>query len=396
VAFLPALDRAAFATSFGLRLRTAGGGVGLSSLETFTRALKACPPESREALYWVARVTLVHRAEELAVFEAVFSAVFGEAAGSSDPNARRQPLPAPRGDKDVHVLSPVGAREEKAVRGLPWSSLASAHRALDEDAETPSSLPERHASGLEALAEVPFESLDPDDLSMLDAWLVAGMTSWPKRRSRRSAPHHAGHRVNLRPTLARARHTGFEPMELVRTRPIEKPRRVVMICDVSQSMQHQAAAYLHLMRAVATTSDAEVFAFATHLTRLTPALSDRSATIAIEQATARVTDRFGGTKIASNLRRLLASNYGEACRGAIVILASDGWDSDPPEHLAAAMARLSRRAHRIIWINPRAAAPEFTPTVGAMAAALPYCDAFLPADTIRSLTKVMAAIVASS
>ena len=193
--------------------------------------------------------------------------------------------------------------------------------------------------------------------------------------------------------MARARHTGFEPAVLVRSEPRRKPRRVVMLCDVSQSMQPYAAAYFHLMRAAAVATRAEVFAFATVLTRLTPALAHSSAEVAVEQATAKVVDRFGGTRIATNVRALLASRHGDACRGAIVLIASDGWDSDPPEELAGAMARLRRRAHRVIWMNPRAAAPGFAPLVGAMSAALPYCDELLAADSIQGLSEVVSAIV---
>jgi uncharacterized protein len=135
-------------------------------------------------------------------------------------------------------------------------------------------------------------------------------------------------------------------------------------------------------------ADAEAFAFATTLTRLTPALRQTSARAAIAQATDAVTDRFGGTRIAANLTALLDSHHGNTLRGAVVIVASDGWDSDPPDRLAAAMARLGRRAYRILWLNPRACAPGFAPRVAAMAAALPFCDAMLPAATFADLTGV--------
>jgi uncharacterized protein with von Willebrand factor type A (vWA) domain len=105
----------------------------------------------------------------------------------------------------------------------------------------------------------------------------------------------------------------------------------------------------------------------------------------VEQATAAVTDRFGGTRIATNLTALLDSHHGNTLRGAVVIVASDGWDSDPPGRLAAAMARLRRRAHTVVWLNPRAGVPGFAPTVAAMAAALPYCDRLLPAATFADL-----------
>jgi hypothetical protein len=157
-------------------------------------------------------------------------------------------------------------------------------------------------------------------------------------------------------------------------------------------MQPYATAYLHLMRAATLTTDAEVFAFATSLTRLTSVLAHRSVSVAVEQATARVTDRFGGTRIAANIRALLASRHGNAVRGAIVVVASDGWDSAPPEQLAAAMARLRRRTYRLVWVNPRTAAPGFAPLVGSMAAALPYCDELLPAHTVRALGDVVTAM----
>ena len=175
-------------------------------------------------------------------------------------------------------------------------------------------------------------------------------------------------------------------------RAVDRPRRVVMLCDVSQSMQAQASAYFHLMRVLAVAADAEVFAFATSLTRLTAVLAHQSAAVAIELATDRVTDRFGGTLIATNVRALLSSHHGGAVRGAIVIVGSDGWDGDSPEALAAAMARLRRRAHRVIWMNPRASAPDFEPRVAGMAAALPYCDRLLPADTFRALQRVITEI----
>jgi uncharacterized protein with von Willebrand factor type A (vWA) domain len=138
--------------------------------------------------------------------------------------------------------------------------------------------------------------------------------------------------------------------------------------------------------------DAEVFAFATTLTRLTPVLAHRSAEVAIEQATAKVVDRFGGTRIATNVQALMSSTHGGAVRGAVVIVGSDGWDSDTPQALAAAMARLHRRAHRVIWLNPRVAAPGFEPRVATMAAALPFCDRLLPADTFRSLATAVGEI----
>ena len=165
-----------------------------------------------------------------------------------------------------------------------------------------------------------------------------------------------------------------------------------MLCDVSQSMQPYTTAYLHLMRAVVRRADAEVFAFATSLTRLTPVLSHHDAETAVALATEAVSDRFGGTRIASNLRALLHSRRGDMTRGSVVLIASDGWDADPPEELAAVMYRLSLRAHRVVWLNPRAAAPDFAPGTGSMRAALPYCDQFVAADRLSTVLAALAAL----
>jgi uncharacterized protein with von Willebrand factor type A (vWA) domain len=382
------VDRAAFATALALRLRSRGVPVGFTMAEDFVRALGAAPPYSRRDLYWAARITLVRRQADLAAFDAVFDAVFQDADAGLDPHSRRTPLPSQRGDL---VAVPDRPALPEAGAGLPWATLPTVVEAA-EDSESPLGVPLRLPSDLVALADVPFAELTPEQLGRLGRWLEAALRDWPTRRSRRTRTAATGTRVAVRPTIARSRRTGWEPVRLVHERPRDRPRRIVLLCDVSQSMQAQATAYLHLMRAFALRADAEVFAFATRLTRLTPVLVHRSAEVAIEQATALVTDRFGGTRIATNVQALLASRHANAVRGAIVVIGSDGWDSDPPEAVAAAMVRLRRRAHRVIWMNPRAGAPGFTPTVSTMAAALPYCDQLLPADTFGSLEAVVRAV----
>jgi uncharacterized protein len=385
---LPGIDRAAFATALATRLRDRGVQVGFP--EDFARALRVAPPENSASLYWTARTTLVRRQADLAAFDAVFAAVFGESTVGLDPHSRRKPTDAPS-TGDTHVPVPDQAAAEESGGGLPWATLPPAVE-VAEDGDSPIGFPQRLPSDLAALADVPFERLTPAQLAELGRWLEAALATWPTRRSRRTRIDPSGSRIAVRPTIARARRTGWEPIRLVRVRQVDRPRRIVLLCDVSQSMQAQATAYLHLMRAFALRSDAEVFAFATRLTRLTPVLAHRSAEAAIEQATALVTDRFGGTRIATNLRALLMSRHRNAVRGAVVVIGSDGWDSDPPEAVAAAMARLRRRAYRVLWMNPRAAAPGFRPTVSTMAAALPYCDELLPADTFASLAGVVQAV----
>lgn len=387
-ALLRGVDRAAFAVALATRLRWHGVPVGFPAIEDLVRALGVRPPGTLSALYWTARVSLVRRRSEIEAFDAVFSAAFQDVTLALDPNARRT-APGLPGDSFGRVPG-TAAGDTQDGGGLPWATLPPA--VADASGEGPLAIPDRLPTDVEALADLPFEELGEDRMRLLGQWLATATATWPTRRTRRLTTSHTGPRVAVRATIARARRTGWEPVELVRVTPVRRPRRVLMLCDVSQSMQAQATAYLHLMRALALVTDAEVFAFATGLTRLTSVLTHRSAPVAIEQATAKVADRFGGTRIATNIRALLSSRHGNAARGAIVLIASDGWDSDPPERLAAELARLHRRAHRLLWINPRVSAPGFEPRVATMAAALPYCDRLLAGDTFRALRDVLDAI----
>jgi uncharacterized protein with von Willebrand factor type A (vWA) domain len=385
VTLLGGVDRAAFAVAFADRLRTAGVDVGLPAASTFARALAAQPPSTRSALYWSARVSLTHRHGDVEAFDRVFAAVFDDAGLHLDPHARRRAPTRARADNDRYAAA---AGDDNVLYqdggGLPWATLPAVVGVVNDD-QSPLGIPERLPSNLAGLAETPFEDLSADELELLGAWLESAFRNWPTRRTRRVQPHVHGRYVNLRATMVRSRRSGWEPVHVVRSAPRYVPRRVVMVCDVSQSMQAYATTYLHLMRAAVLSADAEVFAFATTLTRLTSVLTLRSVDGAIEQASATVVDRFGGTRIASNVDALLRSRHSNVLRGAVVVIASDGWDSDPPAALAASMARLRRRAHRVIWLNPRVAASGFAPLVGAMAAALPYCDDLLPAHDLRAL-----------
>jgi uncharacterized protein with von Willebrand factor type A (vWA) domain len=382
---LHGVDRAAFAVGLTMRLRAARVDVDLPSAGTFASALAAQPPATRSELYWLARITLTHRHSDVEMFDRVFTAAFDGMGLDADPHSRRSSdATSSTGSDDRFAPLPRGRDDIQDGGGLPWATLPPITGA-SEDSSSSLTVPERLPSNLVGLAETPFEALSAHELEQLGAWLETAFTNWPARRTRRLQPHTGGRYVDLRATMVRSRRSGWETLHVVRSAPAYRPRRIVMLCDVSQSMQAHAAAYLHLMRAAVLHADAEVFAFATSLTRLTPVLAHRSVETAIEQATATVVDRFGGTRIASNLDALLRSRHGGVVRGAVVVIASDGWDSDKPEALAAAMARLNRRAHRVIWMNPRVGASGFAPLVAAMAAALPYCHDLLPAHNLRAL-----------
>ncbi|MGW0041352.1 vWA domain-containing protein [Rhodococcus sp. NPDC003348] len=372
------VDVAAFAVALGVRLRDAGVEVSPPAAGEFARALAVLPPSSSDRLYWAARLTLVHRQSDLAAFDEVFSEVFGRSVAELDPNARRaHQVPNPQGTTTTATSHPPAP-----VR--PGSGGAAAVATLRPVRSEPArGIPDPLASAGVAAGARPFAAFDADRLRELRAWLDGLTEEWPPRRTRRYRPHPSGRRIALRETIARSRRTGWEAMRIVRTLPATRPRRVVLLCDVSRSMLPFVDQCLHLMRATAlrsgTRARPEVYAFSSGPTRLTAVLAHRSATAALAHANERVVDRLGGTRIAGSLRTLLASRHGLTLRGAVVVIVSDGWDSDPPEDLAVSMARLHRRAYRVIWINPRADAPGFRPLVGSMAAALPYVDRFVAA-----------------
>jgi uncharacterized protein with von Willebrand factor type A (vWA) domain len=387
---LAGVDRAAFVAALAGRLRAVGVPVTLTGMTAFANALEASSPDRVQALYWLARLTLVNQHHDLDAFDRIFDVVFGQAQLVADPHSRRSPDPVDSPDDELVAWSGRG-NDRDAEGGLPWHTLPSVSAASEESPDgTP--LPELLPSAIAPIADTPFDELDEAELALLGRWLDASAPSWPTRRSRRMRVSSSGHRIALRETIAASRRTGWEPMRLQRQRPVLRPLPITMLCDVSQSMQSYAAAYLHLMRAFVGTRRAEAFVFSTSLTRVTPALAHRSARAAIEQATAQVDDRYGGTRLATALHELLASRHGHAVRGGILVIASDGWDSDDPDRLAAVMAKAARRARRVVWLNPRAAAPAFEPRVASMAAALPFCDVFLPAHTLRALPDVFAAI----
>ena len=394
---LRGVDLAAFAAALAARLRSAGVSVSASGQGGFVQALQHLAPQTTVALYWAARLTLVNRMDDLGAFDAVLREVFG----SVQPGDARSPQsvlpiagPKTPAAPAAGIVQPAASQSANArAAKLPWITRTAPDR--DGGADAGILLPDLLPSRIAALADEPFDQFDPKDLRLLGSWLEASVQAWPRRRSLRfeSSPH--GKRIDLRATMNASRTTGWEVVTLARTRPRHRPRRVVLVCDVSRSMQPYAAIYLHLMRATVLRRAGvrpEVFAFSTSLTRLTPVLSHRSAEVALERANEKVTDRYGGTFIGRSIAELLAPPHGSVLRGAVVIIASDGWDSDPPHVLEHALARVRRRAELLVWLNPRAAHGEFQPLAGSMAAALPYCDLFLPAHSLTGLRQLFVAL----
>ena len=202
-----------------------------------------------------------------------------------------------------------------------------------------------------------------------------------------------GPRLDLRTTLRLAQRSGGDPVRLVRRRHTQRPRRLVVLCDISGSMEPYARAMIQLLYCASTGTRAEVFSFATRLTRLTPVLAQHSPARALAHAGRLAPDWSGGTKIGFAVKDFL-DRFGRAgmARGAVVLIISDGWETGDPSVLGTQMARLSRVAHRIIWVNPRTQSPHYQPLVGGMAAAWPHCDSIVSAHSLAALDDLIAAI----
>ena len=218
----------------------------------------------------------------------------------------------------------------------------------------------------------------------------------PLRRSRRARAGRRGERIDLRRTLRASLRTGGDPVRHARRRRRTRPRRLVLLCDISGSMEPYARAYLQFLESAAGGgAGAEAFVFATRLTRLTRALRGRNPEAAIRGAAAAAPDWSSGTRIAAALKAF-TDGYGRRglARGAVVVILSDGWEHGDPAGVGREMERLARLAHRIVWVNPRAAAPGFAPLAGGMAAALPHCDVLLSGHSLVALEAVAEAVAA--
>jgi uncharacterized protein with von Willebrand factor type A (vWA) domain len=247
-------------------------------------------------------------------------------------------------------------------------------------------------SAAERLAAKDFADLSADELGQLAGLMHALTIAVPLRRSRRQRGRHGPH-MDMRSTLRQARRTGGDPVRLIGRAPLRRQRRLVVLCDISRSMEPYARAMIQLLYCAAGGARAEVFSFATRLTRLTGALSHSPPGTALARAGQTAPDWLGGTRIGDSLREFNDS-YGRRgmARGAVVVIISDGWDTGDPDVVRREMERLSLVAFKIIWVNPRTKSAAYQPLAGGMAAAWPYCDAVLSAHTLNALTELTAAL----
>jgi hypothetical protein len=253
-------------------------------------------------------------------------------------------------------------------------------------------------SATEVLREKSFRAYTSSDRELARAELrrlAATIPQRPSARRRRAAGR--GSQLDLRRTMRAAVRHGGDPEELNWRRRRPQRRRLVFVCDVSGSMAPFAAVGLEYVHAVLRAgARAEAFCFGTRLTRVTAELRAGDATTALAAAEAKAVDRAGGTRIGAAISALNREHRHRLGRGAVVVILSDGWERGEPELVAREMERLSRLAHRIVWVNPRVSANKFAPRTGGMAAALPFVDAFVSGHSFEALEEVVEAIGGST
>jgi uncharacterized protein with von Willebrand factor type A (vWA) domain len=389
------VDTAVLAVAFAAALRRAGIPSTPDRSVWLVDAVHLVPPRTRSELYWTCRAVFVTSTQQLPRFDAVFEAIFGGAEdltdSRGDPNAPG--LEAARRRTAADERKVTHAQEGGPDGPTPPAAAGSDDSGSDHEQDGTDAFL-LAASGEERLHEASFAELEPEELDRmrrLVAALALATPLRPGRRNRRSP--HAHDKLDMRRTVRAARRSGGDAVRLLRSQPLQRPRSLVLLCDVSASMEPYTRVFLSLMQAAVVSAHAEAFVFATRLTRLTRHLAVRDPDRAFERATAGTVDWASGTRLAQGIRTFIDEHGRRGiARGAVVVILSDGWAQDDPEEIARQMARLARLAHRIVWVNPRKASKGFQPLVGGMAAALPFCDAFVSGHSYSALQDLVGVI----
>jgi uncharacterized protein len=344
-------------------MRAAGAHVGIGELLAAHRALAAVDPSSPGDAYYALRAALCSSHGDMALFAAAYAAVFAA------PGERHNPLEE-LGTIERSVLPRVGvpATQEE--------------RLLIDEAPMPAAWSEE-----ELLREKDFAAYTDAERATARALLARLARRGPQRISRRTrGTRRRREEHDLRATVRVSLRHGGELLERRYREPAERPRRLVLVCDVSGSMSPYARMLLQYLQAcVAARARVEAFVFGTRLTRITRELAGRDPDRALARAADHVSDWSGGTRIGASLAALNREHGRRIGRGAMIVVLSDGWDRGDPDELAAEMGRLRRCAHRVVWLNPLAADPRYEPLTRGMQAALPHVDHLLPGNSIASL-----------
>lgn len=387
-------DLPAICSAFGDLLHRAGVPVTPERSARFAASVVLAEPSSLQELYWLGRVTLTTAHDQHETYDRVFRQVFRGLVDIEDI----------RGDSSLESTAQTSAAGEQPpqprepgaqARNGPQGTSATPGQ-VDPSATTDEASALAAVSARERLNDKEFSTLTPEELQLIQRLVEQLPFVPPLRRGRRTRRHRSTGDIDIRATLRRAHRTAGDPVRVMHRKRTTKPRRIILIADVSGSMEPYARIYLHLLRGAVRAINAEAFVFATHLTRLTRQLSTTHTDIAYRRAAEAANDWSGGTRIGVALRSFI-EDFGRRglARGAVIVVVSDGWESDRPELLRETMERLSRLAHHIIWVNPRKASESFEPLTGGMAVALPYVDTFLSGHSLRALQDVMDAISAA-
>lgn len=361
------------AVGFVNALRGAGIDVAVGSSVNYYQALGAVGVEQRSSVYWAGRATLVTEPDDIELYDKIFDAYYGGQQLVATPVMEvTQPITLVVDDDGDDEGEDGGGDEDPGdpTLTLRWS---------------------RH----EVLRDKDFADYSDDELDEAHRLMAVMARIGGTRRSRRRRRTHrtAGH-PELRRTVRAAIRSGGEPVRRWYTEPGERFRRVVLLLDISGSMESYARALIRFVHAaVVGRRRVEVFTIGTRLTRITRELLSRDPDRALGAATNVVSDWSGGTRLGDTLAEFneLWGIRGMA-RGATVVILSDGWDRGSPEVMAEQMARLHRVTHRLVWVNPLKATPGYQPLAQGMAAALPYIDDFIEGHSLYSLERLAAVL----
>ncbi len=345
-------------------MRAGGAHVGVGDLLAAHRALAAVDAAERDEAFYALRAALCSSHADMAVFAEAFAVAF------STPQ-----------DELEDPLAELGHIERAALPrlGIPAETPTTA----EVDAvPTPAAYSEE-----ELLREKDFALYTDSERAVARRLLVRLAQRAPQRLSRRTVPSRRRREVHdLRATIRLSLRHGGEFVERRYRAPAVRPRRLVLVCDVSGSMAPYARMLLMYMQAsVAARARVEAFVFGTRLTRVTRELAGRDPDRALRRAAEAVSDWSGGTRIGEALATLNRVHGRRIGRGSVVVILSDGWDRGDPDELTAEMARLRRCAHRVVWLNPLAADPRYEPLTRGMQAALPHVDHLIPGNSLASL-----------
>ncbi len=354
------------AVGFCRVLRGVGLPTPLGSVLLFVEALGRTGVESRDAVYWSARATLVRRPEDFALFDRAFSVFWTQ---------RHEFVPADDDVQHVTLLVDTDGDEGSDDKGEA--------DALDDDSIA------LRFSAVETLRHKDFARYSPSELAEAQDLMSRLRLAGSPRQSFRFVKG-ASSRPDLRRTVRASLATGGEPIRRHWLEPDERLRRLVLLLDVSGSMEPYSRALVRFVQAaVAGRQKVEAFAIGTRLTRVTRELSHRDPDRALARAAERVADWSGGTRLGDSLRRF-NDEWGVRgmARGAIVVILSDGWDRGDTDVLASEMERLHRVSFRTVWVNPLKVTPGYAPLARGMAAALPHVDHFVEGHSIDAMERL--------